>query len=120
MLRAIDGFAGEDQFEEKDMGRFMDPLNRSLAVLGVVVLIIVSRIFGVGFGFALESRELVVPALFVFGDLAVDAGTNNYIPNSRARMDFPPYGRTCFHRSTGRFTDGRTVFEFIGTIVCFF
>ena len=119
-LRAIDGFTEGDQFEEKDMGHFMNPSNRTLAFLGVVVLIIFSCIFAVGFGFALESRELVVPALFVFGDLAVDAGTNNYIPNSRARMDFPPYGRTFFHRPTGRFTDGRTVFEFIGTIVCFF
>ena len=116
-LRAIDGFAEGDQFE-KDMGHFMDPSNSSLAVLGVVVLIIVSRIFGVGF--ALESRESVVPALFVFWDLAAYAGTNNYIPNSRAHMDFPPYGRTCFHHPTGRFTDGRTVFEYIVTIVCFF
>lgn len=88
----------------------MDPSNRSL-VLGVL-LIIVSRIFGSGF--ALESRESV-PALFIFGDSAADAGTNNYIPNSVARVDFPPYGRTFFHRPTGRFTDGRTVFDFIAS-----
>ena len=119
-LQAIDGFAEGDQFEEKDMGCFMDPSNRSLAILGVVVLIIVSCIFGFGFGFALQSRESAVPALFVFGDSAADAGTNNYIPNSRAHVDFPPYGRTFFHRPTGRFTDGRTVFDFIGTNVCFF
>ena len=119
-LRAIDGFAEGDQFEEKDMGRFMDPSNRTLAFLGVVVLIIVSRIFGVGFGFALQSRESTVPALFIFGDSAADAGTNNYIPNSRARVDFPPYGRTFFHHPTGRFTDGQIVFDFIGTTVCFF
>lgn len=111
-LRAIDGFAEGDQFEERDMGRFMDPSNRSLAVL-----IIVSRIFGVGFGFALQSRESTVPALFIFGDSAADAGTNNYIPNSRARVDFPPYGRTFFHRPTGRFTDGRTVFDFIASML---
>ena len=117
-LRAIDGFAEGDQFEEKDMGCFMDPSNRSLAVLGVVVLIIVSCIFGIGF--ALESRESAVPALFVFGDSAADAGTNNYIPNSHARVDFPPYVHTFFHHPTGRFTDGRTVFDFIGTTVCFF
>ena len=117
-LRAIDGFAEGDQFEEKNMGRFMDPSKRSLVILGVVVLIIVSRIFGVGF--ALESRELAGPALFVFGDSVANAGTNNYIPNSRACVDFPPYGRTFFHRPTGRFTDGRSVFDFIGTTVCFF
>jgi len=84
----------------------MDPSNRSL-LLGV--LLIVSSMFG----FALGSRKSV-PALFVFGDSAVDAGTNNYIPNSSARADFPPYGRTFFHCPTGRFTDGRTVFDFIG------
>ena len=105
-LRAIDGFTEGDQFEEKDMGHFMNPSNRTLAFLGVVVLIIFSRIFAVGFGFALESRESSVLALFVFGDSAADAGTNNYIPNSHARVDFPPYGRTFFHRPTGRFTNG--------------
>ena len=113
-LRAIDGVVEGDQFE-KDMEHFMDPSKRSLAVL-----IIVSCIFGFGFGFALQSRESAVPALFVFGDSAADAGTNNYIPNSCAHVDFPPYGRTFFHRPTGRFTDGRTVFDFIGTTVCFF
>ena len=39
-LRAIDGFTEGDQFEEKDMGHFMNPSNRTLAFLGVVVLII--------------------------------------------------------------------------------
>ena len=117
-LQAIDGFAEGDQFEEKDMGSFMDPSNISLTILGVVVLIIVSRIFGIGF--ALESRESTVPALFIFGDSAADAGTNNYIPNSRALVDFPPYGRTFFHHPAGCFTDGQTIFDFIGTIVFFF
>eukprot|EP01018_Ginkgo_biloba_P013938 Gb_05395 [translate_table: standard] len=53
-----------------------------------------------------------VPALFVFGDSLGDAGNNNYI-NTSARANFPPYGETFFRRPTGRFTNGRTTFDFI-------
>eukprot|EP01018_Ginkgo_biloba_P013940 Gb_05399 [translate_table: standard] len=58
-----------------------------------------------------------VPALFVFGDSLVDVGTNNYLANSSSRADFPPYGQNFFHRPTGRFTNGRTVFDFIATLL---
>lgn len=85
----------------------MDPSNANLVL---AVLLTVSSILGSALG-GTQS----VPALFVFGDSAADAGTNNYIPNSSARADFAPYGHTFFHRPTGRFTDGRTVFDFIAT-----
>ncbi|XP_024540397.1 GDSL esterase/lipase 6 [Selaginella moellendorffii] len=62
---------------------------------------------------ALESERSVVPALFAFGDSLLDAGNNVYIANSSARVDFPPYGETFFHRPTGRFTNGRTIADFL-------
>ncbi|GLJ34052.1 hypothetical protein SUGI_0684750 [Cryptomeria japonica] len=56
-----------------------------------------------------------VPAMFVFGDSLGDAGNNNYIPNSKARANFTPYGVSFFHYPTGRFTNGRTAFDFLAT-----
>ncbi|KAL2509698.1 GDSL esterase/lipase 6 [Forsythia ovata] len=54
-----------------------------------------------------------VPAIFVFGDSIFDAGNNHYNKNCTAQADFPPYGSTFFHHPTGRFTNGRTVADFI-------
>lgn len=55
------------------------------------------------------------PAIFIFGDSLFDAGNNHFNRNCTAQADFPPYGSTFFHRPTGRFTNGRTVADFIGT-----
>ncbi|KAF8012815.1 hypothetical protein BT93_I0851 [Corymbia citriodora subsp. variegata] len=53
-------------------------------------------------------------ALFIFGDSLNDAGTNNYVNTTTSfRANFPPYGETFFHYSTGRFTDGRLMADFI-------
>ncbi|KAF2310856.1 hypothetical protein GH714_017685 [Hevea brasiliensis] len=54
-----------------------------------------------------------VPAIFTFGDSIVDAGNNHFNKNCSVQADFPPYGSTFFHHPTGRFTNGRTVADFI-------
>ena len=54
-----------------------------------------------------------VPAIFIFGDSIFDAGNNHFNKNCSAQADFPPYGSTFFHHPTGRFTNGRTVADFI-------
>ncbi|XP_047958681.1 GDSL esterase/lipase 6 isoform X2 [Salvia hispanica] len=54
-----------------------------------------------------------IPAIFIFGDSLLDAGNNPYIPNCTVQADFPPYGSSFFGRPTGRFTNGRTVADFI-------
>lgn len=66
-------------------------------------------------GFLVSAFGHNVPAVFVFGDSIFDAGNNHYNPNCTAQADFPPYGSTFFHRPTGRFTNGRTVADFICT-----
>jgi len=61
-----------------------------------------------------------VPAFFIFGDSLADAGNNNFIANTTAKANFTPYGETFFHRPTGRFSNGRTAFDFIGIFVLLF
>ncbi|XP_059064537.1 GDSL esterase/lipase At5g41890-like [Cryptomeria japonica] len=60
-----------------------------------------------------------VPAMYVFGDSLGDAGTNSFIPRSTVRANFPPYGVSFFPYPTGRFTNGRTAFDFLGIATSF-
>eukprot|EP00253_Pinus_taeda_P009550 PITA_09550 len=53
--------------------------------------------------------------MFIFGDSLADAGTNNFIANTTSKANFRPYGETFFHRPTGRFSNGRTAFDFIAS-----
>lgn len=59
------------------------------------------------------SFSLHVPAIITFGDSIFDAGNNHFNNNCTAQADFPPYGSSFFHHPTGRFTNGRTVADFI-------
>ncbi|XP_027117555.1 GDSL esterase/lipase 1 [Coffea arabica] len=53
-------------------------------------------------------------ALIVFGDSLFDPGNNNYIKTTTTfQANFPPYGETYFKSPTGRFTNGRTIPDFI-------
>ncbi|XP_024542888.1 GDSL esterase/lipase 5 [Selaginella moellendorffii] len=60
------------------------------------------------------SEDLgAVQGLFIFGDSALDAGQNTYIPGSRIMSAVPPYGKSYFDKPTGRWTDGRTIGDFL-------
>lgn len=52
-------------------------------------------------------------AIFVFGDSLFDSGNNDYI-NTPIRANFWPYGISYFNPPSGRFTNGRTIPDFIG------
>ncbi|XP_057447772.1 GDSL esterase/lipase 7-like [Lotus japonicus] len=55
----------------------------------------------------------LVPALYVFGDSLLDSGNNNFLP-TMAKANFFPYGSNfAGETATGRFTNGRTVADFI-------
>ncbi|XAR51610.1 Triacylglycerol lipase [Bertholletia excelsa] len=59
------------------------------------------------------SEQLpLAPAIYVFGDSLVECGNNNRLPTV-SRADFPPYGTDFPLGPTGRFTNGRTVADFI-------
>ncbi|KDO64747.1 hypothetical protein CISIN_1g047686mg [Citrus sinensis] len=63
------------------------------------------------------SFSLHVPAIITFGDSIFDAGNNHFNKNCTAQADFPPYGSSFFHHPTGRFTNGRTVADFISQFI---
>ncbi|XVE72266.1 hypothetical protein DITRI_Ditri11bG0025800 [Diplodiscus trichospermus] len=59
----------------------------------------------------IHSKPLV-PALYVFGDSLFDSGNNNLLPTV-VKANYPPYGYNFFQQFTGRFTNGRTLPDFI-------
>ena len=57
-------------------------------------------------------------SIISFGDSTADTG--NLIglsdPDDLPAAAFPPYGETFFHHPTGRFSNGRLIIDFIGTV----
>ncbi|KAL4362244.1 hypothetical protein GQ457_04G006190 [Hibiscus cannabinus] len=66
----------------------------------------------------LNNSVLKTPAVYAFGDSAIDAGNNKFIPNATARFNFMPYGIDFLGGiPTGRTTNGKTVVDFIAESV---
>jgi hypothetical protein len=63
--------------------------------------------------FAAKGKRQQVPCLFVFGDSLSDDGNNNNLV-TLAKSNYPPYGIDFPKGPTGRFTNGRTIVDFIG------
>ncbi|KAK2986151.1 hypothetical protein RJ640_019557 [Escallonia rubra] len=59
-----------------------------------------------------NSQAPAAPALYVFGDSLLDSGNNNFLLTI-ARANFKPYGVNFASGATGRFTNGKTVADFI-------
>ena len=55
-----------------------------------------------------------VPAMFIFGDSLIDNGNNNNLP-SFAKANYFPYGIDFDGGPTGRFSNGYTMVDEIGT-----
>ncbi|KAG8384563.1 hypothetical protein BUALT_Bualt04G0130800 [Buddleja alternifolia] len=72
------------------------------------ILIIINIIINIPSG----NSAAVAPALYVFGDSLFDSGNNNLLP-TLARANFAPYGMNFDGGATGRFTNGRTVVDFL-------
>lgn len=64
----------------------------------------------------LARSEPQVPCYFIFGDSLVDNGNNNDMA-SLARANYPPYGIDFPGGPSGRFTNGQTTVDVIGTYV---
>uniref|UniRef100_A0A7N0UFR7 GDSL esterase/lipase n=1 Tax=Kalanchoe fedtschenkoi TaxID=63787 RepID=A0A7N0UFR7_KALFE len=62
--------------------------------------------------------EPQVPCYFIFGDSLADPGNNNFL-QTQAKANYPPYGVDFPKGPTGRFTNGRTVVDFIAQLLGF-
>ncbi|GMN56178.1 hypothetical protein TIFTF001_025307 [Ficus carica] len=61
----------------------------------------------------------LVPALFIFGDSAVDVGNNNNVWTI-VKVNFPPHGRDFINKtSIGRFSNGKLATDFIAESLLF-
>ncbi|XP_028065880.1 GDSL esterase/lipase 6-like [Camellia sinensis] len=78
----------------------------------LISLLLISFLFAPSLALAYNIR-----AIFTFGDSIFDAGNNHFNKNCTAQADFPPYGSSFFRHPTGRFTNGRTVVDFISQFV---
>ncbi|XP_057769166.1 GDSL esterase/lipase At5g55050-like [Salvia miltiorrhiza] len=64
-----------------------------------------------------HSADEASPAIFVLGDSTADVGTNQYLPETIFRADFPPYGIDFPHsRPTGRFSNGFNSADFVAKL----
>ncbi|XP_017974849.1 PREDICTED: GDSL esterase/lipase 7 [Theobroma cacao] len=66
--------------------------------------------------FLLIHSKPLAPALYVFGDSLFDSGNNNHLP-TLAKANYPPYGQNFVQHFTGRFTNGRTLPDFIAELL---
>ncbi|RVW75701.1 GDSL esterase/lipase 7 [Vitis vinifera] len=62
----------------------------------------------------IKSQSQLVPALHIFGDSAVDVGNSIYL-NTSFRADFAPYGIDFVVGQTGRFSNGVSITDVLGT-----
>ncbi|KAE8056664.1 hypothetical protein FH972_013412 [Carpinus fangiana] len=65
-----------------------------------------------------NGKQQQVPCLFIFGNSLSDDGNNNNLVTS-AKSNYPPYGMDFPEGPTGRFTNGRTIPDFIGQFLGF-
>uniref|UniRef100_K3YLX9 GDSL esterase/lipase n=1 Tax=Setaria italica TaxID=4555 RepID=K3YLX9_SETIT len=63
-----------------------------------------------------SPRAPAAPALFVFGDSLIDSGNNNNLA-SLAKANYFPYGIDFTAGPTGRFSNGYTIVDELGTYV---
>lgn len=97
--------------------------DKKLRFCGLCLIFLVLSVNNASFGRGQEdalapgasetSRELV-PAMFIFGDSLIDNGNNNDLP-SFAKANYFPYGIDFNGGPTGRFSNGYTMVDTIGT-----
>lgn len=65
--------------------------------------------------------NITIPAIFSFGDSIMDQGNNNNLI-SPAKCNYLPYGKDfkAGFMPTGRFSNGKTPLDIIGTTTCSF
>lgn len=97
-----------------------------MAVMMRGIILMVVSIMLMGGGAALSLNKISsssdagaapqASALFVFGDSLVDNGNNNFL-SSMAKSNYYPYGIDSNRGATGRFSNGDTFVDYLGTYI---
>lgn len=88
----------------------------SMAKFGLSPLLVLSILLLIMSGGAVRGQREMVPAMFIFGDSLIDNGNNNNLP-SFAKANYYPYGIDFNGGPTGRFSNGYTMVDEIGTFL---
>ncbi|OVA16892.1 Lipase [Macleaya cordata] len=100
------------QLAQKQMALMMFSLSSSaISLFSVVCCLLLHQQFLLVVAVRIGQGP-AVPALYVFGDSLVDSGNNDYL-QTQAKANYKPYGIDFHNGTTGRFTNGKTVVDFI-------
>ncbi|XVF45611.1 hypothetical protein PTKIN_Ptkin02bG0220500 [Pterospermum kingtungense] len=78
-----------------------------------LVFVVLTLVIGI-----VQSANAEVPAIFILGDSTADVGTNNYLPGSTIRANFPHNGVDFpFQRATGRFSNGFNTADILAKLI---
>ncbi|KAL5671457.1 hypothetical protein ACJX0J_015763, partial [Zea mays] len=91
----------------------MDEYGRLALTVAVVAAVTTSGAAAWGWQ---QQPQPLAPCMYVFGDSLVDNGNNNNIL-SLARANYRPYGIDFYEGPPGRFTNGRTMVDFISDML---
>ena len=88
----------------------------ALAVLVVGIAVVALAHCSVAGAKATAAAAAKGPVTYVFGDSMSEVGNNNYFQLSLAKANYPWYGIDYPNAvATGRFTNGRTIGDYMGT-----
>ncbi|GMI74202.1 hypothetical protein like AT1G29670 [Hibiscus trionum] len=90
----------------------MNPNLKSSKLVTISVLLVLSSLQN------WANAKPEVPCYFIFGDSMSDNGNNNNL-NTLAKVNYLPYGNAFPEGPTGRFTNGRTLHDFIVELLGF-
>lgn len=82
------------------------------------MLVLLILLLNVSFYGNVDAQKNGLGASFIFGDSLVDAGNNNYL-STLSKANIPPNGidfKASGGNPTGRFTNGRTISDIVGTV----
>ncbi|KAG8368033.1 hypothetical protein BUALT_Bualt15G0003100 [Buddleja alternifolia] len=81
----------------------------------IIISQLILCLFVILINIAPHSADETPSSLFILGDSTADVGTNNYIPESLLKANFPHNGIDFPHsRATGRFSNGFNTADFVG------
>lgn len=103
--------------DQENMNALSFPCCLSLLLKTLLLLLILNAMNALALTNQQRPFNNTISAALIFGDSTVDSGNNNFI-TTITKCNFPPYGIDFDknHTPTGRFSNGRLVTDYMGTL----